>query len=155
MNDYTNQLLNRLKDAGIADTDSIKACSQQEISELENVFSLTLPVSYKCFLLSMGKGAGKFMRGTDCFYRYLFKLRPQAERLLSKSKGDFALSDSHFVFLGHQGYQFMFFDTTAGNDPPIFHFVEFDKAPKKVNDSFSEWLKCRVEEALNLKAETV
>lgn len=155
MNDYTSQLLNRLKDAGIATSDSIKPCSQQDVSELEKAFSLTLPVSYKYFLYAMGQGADKFLRGTDCFYRYLFKLRPQAERLLAKSKGDFALADSYFVFLGHQGYQFMFFDTNAGDDPPVFHFVDFDEAPKKVNDSFSDWLKCRVEEALNLKAETI
>lgn len=151
MKDYTDELIGALIDGGIASKDSIEPCTPEQISEIEQSFSVSLPATYKMFLSSMGLRAGTFMRGTDFYYRHLPKLRKYAEELLQEWDCSFSLSKTDFVFLCHQGNQFMCFDTTSGDDPPIYHYIESQNAPQKVNDSFSNWLKCRVEGQISLQ----
>ena len=151
MADYIDELINRLIDVGIATSDAIEPCTPEQIANIEKSNSISLPKSYKIFLSKMGSKAGTFMRGTDFYYRHLPKLRGCAEELLKEWDCSFTLSETDFVFLCHQGSQFMYFDTATGDDPPIYHYKEAQYEPQKVNDSFSNWLQCRVNEAVKIE----
>lgn len=151
MRDYTNELIDELINAGIASQDSIEPCTLEEIAEIEKFYSISLPEAYKQFLLKMGCKAGTLLQGTHFYYPFLKKVRGYAESLLNRWDDPFTLSKTDFVFLDHQGKQFMYFDTTAGDDPPIKYYKEAGYKPEQVNDSFSDWLKSRVKEAIYIQ----
>jgi hypothetical protein len=94
----------------------------------------------------MGRGAGQFFLGTDMFFPTLLKLRDAAVEMLESEGASFSLSGTDFVFLMHQGYQFAYFDTAAGDDPPVSMYVEEDTEPSRLAESFSEWLLTSVDE---------
>ena len=58
---------------------------------------------------------------------------------LEESEISFRLERGDFVFLGHQGYEFLFFNVADSSDPPVFLLVE-DAEPIRVSSHFSEWL---------------
>lgn len=147
MPNYTDELIAKLIDAGIATPGSIAPCTEKEISSLEAFFSVTLPITYKDFLRAMGKGAGSFMSGIDFFYPQILDSRDWANETLKEWNNPFMLSPTDFVFLNHGG-QFMFFDTTTGSDPPIRYYKESAYESKLVNDSFSSWLETRVNDSI-------
>lgn len=57
--------IEKLIGARIATRDSIKAYTESEVEKLEASLDLRLPVVYRNFLLTMGKGAGKFFNDVD------------------------------------------------------------------------------------------
>ena len=61
---------------------------------------------------------------------------------------EFVLSKHDFVFLVHQGYQFLFFDTIYADDPPVFLYSDNEHEPKKIFDHFSEWLLAAVDDEI-------
>jgi hypothetical protein len=131
----------KLRQSGLASASDICACTDEQIADLESRMHLALPYTYRSFLSSMGEGAGKFLVGTDWTLPQLSGLRAKAEELLKECDLESTvLPATAFVFAMHQGYQFLFFDTVAGNDPPVFLFVEGEHEPQRVFNSFSEWL---------------
>jgi SMI1-KNR4 cell-wall len=98
-------------------------CSLNEILKLESYFKIRLPQSYLMFLHTFGRSAGKFMLGTDAFYKDLFKLRTDANELLVENDQPELPHDS-FVFWMHQGYQFAFFLLDGNQDPPVYFYLE-------------------------------
>jgi len=151
MKDYIDELIEKLIAGGVATPDAIKPCTPEQIAEIEKLYSIKLPSAYRQFLLKMGAKGGRFLRGTDFYFGWLPELRGFAEELMSEWDCDFALSQTDFVFLVHQGNQFMYFDTTAGDDPPIYYYKQAEYKSQKVNDSFSNWLLCRVDEAIAME----
>ena len=83
----------------------------------------------------------------------------EAEISAIESKLRLTLPASYKDFLSRMGkcagwYQFLFFETASGNDdPPVYRFIEGDKASVQVADSFSNWLSTMViqESKLNEK----
>ena len=96
-------LIGRMVSAGYARTDEIRGCTPEEVAGIEARFGLRLPQVYREFLLAMGRGAGRFFRGTDVFYPTVFELRQWAEELLEECRQPFALAGDAFVFLMHRG----------------------------------------------------
>jgi hypothetical protein len=116
-------------------------CSIQEIAELEMKLEIHLPAAYHEFLLWMGKGAGIFLMGFDCFLPDLEKLQPMAAELLNDFGAEFELPDNSFVFLMRQGYQFYFFKSGEGDNPPVYEYLAEDGAkPGKAFESYSQFL---------------
>ena len=138
------ELIEEMVKSELASPDEIIGCSDAEVQGIESTFELKLPSRYTQFLKKMGKCAGWLLEGSDAFYPEILTCRDTAEQLLAEEKSTFLLSKSRFVFLQHQGYQFLFFDTTCGEDPPVFRYLEGDKIPTKVADSFSEWLRSTI-----------
>jgi hypothetical protein len=96
------------------------------ISELKKVERLSggeLPQVYREFLLSMGKGAGRFMQGTSVFYDELFELRDWGNDLLDDNNLE-VLSENSFVFWMNQGYQMAYFVLGESENPIIYYFSE-------------------------------
>ena len=133
------QAVAQLIDAGLVTPDGLQGCTPEEIAQIEKKFQLNLPAVYKEFLSRMGKSAGKFLVGTDYLFPALLHLRDDAEDILEESGVNFRFGPAHFVFVGHQGYEFLFFDAAESPDPAVSH-VEEAEEPGQVFAHFSEWL---------------
>ena len=120
---------------------NLSPLSQQEIRDLELRLKIKLPIQYKDFLLSMGRGAGKFMQGSSVFYDDIFSLNEWGKELIEEN-GFKELPEDAFVFWMHQGYQLAFFRLSEGEDPPIYYYsetIDQDDYIKK-EDSLSAFL---------------
>jgi hypothetical protein len=138
----------RLLSSGIADEGTVRGCSPEEIKKLEKETGLGLPERYREFLLTCGNGAGGFMVGSDWQYAKLFSLRKGAQSLLKRCKVDFDLPAGAFVFIMHQGYQFLYLDCANGDDPPVYLFIEGSDPFRRVYESFSSWFAGCVEDEI-------
>lgn len=150
MNLELRELVKKIVSSGLASSDEIVGCTEEEIDLIQDRFRLKLPARYADFLKVMGKCAGWLLEGSDVFFPELLECRNAAESLLAEENSKFRLSKSRFVFLQHQGYQFLFFDTTCGDDPPVFKYLEGDDSPSKVADSFSDWLLSTVDASIDI-----
>ena len=99
-------------------------CTEQEIASLEKHIRRTLPPAYREFLGWMGRGAGGFLRGSFCFYEDLFDLTKISEQMLKQNRFRKKLPNDAFVFWMHQGYQFLYFCPSEGEDPPVHYYNE-------------------------------
>ena len=133
----------QLIDAGLVNPTEIKGCTAEEIEQIENACGVQLPGIYKQFMTRIGKAAGRFMVGSDYLFPAILRLRKDAEVLLEQARSGFKLERNHFVFLGHQGYEFLFFDARDAHDPAVFLLME-DEEPREVFAHFSEWLSSSV-----------
>jgi hypothetical protein len=128
-----------LERVGLATPGQIQGCSVREISEIEALARPALPQAYRQFLARMGRSAGLFLRGSDFLYPAVKSLKVDAKRLLKETSSRWALAPTDFVFVGHQGYEFLFFDCTRGEDPPVWRLSE-NEEPIQVYSTFSNWL---------------
>jgi len=126
----------------------LHGCSREEIAALESRFEIKLPVAYRAFLRSMGHDTDWLFVGTDCSYRHLSTLRRGAERLLARFGDPFMLHAEDFVFLMHQGYQFMYFRADENPDPPVFYYLEGYSKPERKFGSFSQFLESCIADKL-------
>jgi SMI1-KNR4 cell-wall len=129
----------RLTEAGLVNPGALKGCTPEEIRQVEGKFGLQLPAIYREFLARMGKAAGRFLVGSDYLFPAPLRLRDDTEAFLQESGAGFKLGENDFVFMGHQGYEFLFFKVADSPDPPVFLLVESED-PKEVFPHFSEWL---------------
>jgi hypothetical protein len=134
----------RLIGEGIASPEEVRGCDQDEILEVERQAQVQLPAAYRRFLARMGRSAGAFLKGSDFLYPAVTGLRSDAKAILEQTQAGWSLGPTDFVFLGHQGYVFLFFDTRMGDDAPVRRFME-DEQPEEVSPSFSDWLTACVE----------
>lgn len=133
---YLDKIVSILKGNSI----KLNPCSFEDVLSLEGHFKIKLPKACKEFLLTMGRGAGKFLHGSDCFFSQLFVLKESAKELILENKLDFALPNDAFVFYMHQGYQVAYFlANSETEDPVIYYFSEGDGRREFVEtkDTFS------------------
>lgn len=118
----------------------LEGASEEEIQELEAYAGGPLPDVYKLFLKEMGHSAGKMFRGTDysLTQRARLRFRKRAEELLEKTS--YRLSQTAFVFLMSQGYQFSYFHIDQGDDPSVYHFLQGNAEPTLLDQSLSNYL---------------
>lgn len=130
----------------ISNENDLSPCSDLEIIQLERQQGINLPSTYKDFLKMMGHGAGKFLRGSDCFYQHLPKIQEWAKQLLVENDFPQTLPEDAFVFFMHQGYQFSFFRLSEGDNPPTYSYCEGQEEPYfiKSHDQFSEFLSVEI-----------
>ncbi|OKH17773.1 SMI1/KNR4 family protein [[Limnothrix rosea] IAM M-220] len=123
-----------------------KPCSLNEVRELEKALDISLPQVYIDLLLILGHGARDFWKGEDCFFKHLPSLQVWAAELLDEDKSLVKLPSDAFVFFMHQGYQFSFFKTSEGQDPPIYHYSEGqnNKIFVQIHDCFSDFLEAEI-----------
>jgi hypothetical protein len=62
------------------------------------------------------------------------------QRLLDFNRVDLELPPQHFVFAGHQGYLFHFFDSAEPIDPPVYSYYESNSEFDQIFPSFSGYL---------------
>lgn len=139
-------LVEALIAAGVCERDEIEGCSDAEVAEIEASFGSSLPASYREFLFAAGQGAGRFMLGSDLFYPRILETTSWGADLLVESGESFSLPPDAFVFSMHQGYQFMFFRATEGDDPPVYYYFEGKGTPQCISNSLSGFLFSCIEE---------
>lgn len=133
------KLISELINFGLATKEDIQGCTINEVSNLEAKYG-NLPDSYRGFLLELGKGAGELMQGTDIFNRCLNDLNIDAIELLEENEEEFELPGDAFVFSMHQGYEFLYFNLSDGDNPVVYQYVEGEGAPTMEWNSFSEFI---------------
>lgn len=148
--DRINSAIERLRQSSIVGTGGPDGCSESEISEIEQEVAVSLPAAYVLFLEEMGRSAGDFLRGDDLFYPEMIGLTGDARECMTEADCAAMLADSDFVFAGHHDYVYLYFNTEAGDDPPVYRYIEGEDKPEKVFESFSEWVKSSVEDELAL-----
>lgn len=142
------ELAKMLIDSGMATPETIVACSENEIADIENHFGIKLPSSYKEFLRTMGKGMGDWANDVIMTYPGLVKFcRTRAERYAAAK--NFELLSSHFVYLVRDDV-FMFFDTRE-QDPPVYRLdTVVDETPLQVGRSFLHYLTSYINDDVEL-----
>lgn len=136
---YIEKVVRRLVDRGMAQASEIRGCTSDEVDELSAIWQIPLPAAYKEFLFRMGRGAGRFFVGTDIFYPKALKLREyltlyQGEQPLFRPPPD------AIAFAMHQGYQVLYICANDGDDPSVYHHLEYEKKTTLVDQRFSDFL---------------
>ena len=138
MSDSQNNTIQMLIKEGVIRENKTLGCNDEEIKKLEDYYNIVLPQPYIIFLKTLGKNTDLFLNGTDFLFDKLFKLREYAIDLLDKDGISDILEANDFVFMSHQGYQFLFFKTSS-SDTSIYYYEEGEKKAQKVYDNFDEW----------------
>lgn len=147
--DAVGAAVERIREVGLAAERPLQGLEETEIREVARRQGVAeLPAVYVQFLSRLGRSAGDFLRGSDFLYPDLLPLKDYARQLLEEDEAGFGLGPQHFVFLMHQGYQFLYFDATESDDPPVYLYLEGEGEPSQVADSFSAWLETAVEEEI-------
>jgi hypothetical protein len=137
--DSISGAIDQLVSSGMVDREDLAGCTQEDLERIEAEAGVRLPASYKQLMSVAGRSAGRFLEGSDFLFPAVTGLKADAVRLLRECGTDWHLSPTEFVFVGHQGYQFLFFDCAKGDDPPVYLFVEGDEKPREVYSHFSAW----------------
>jgi hypothetical protein len=133
--DQIAQLCDAIERSG----ERMESCSRTEVEALQALTSMTLPAVYLFFLERCGRGAGRWMLGSDCFYPALRSLNKCASELLMEN-GLETLPPDVFVFWMHQGYQFAYFEMDGSEDPVVHYFTESNLAAgMKLKTSLTEF----------------
>lgn len=148
MSDIASEIRRRLLALPDSREQDLAGASAEEIRELEKYAGGQFPWIYRQFLQHLGRSAGDLFRGSDysvsqCFH---LRLKEHAEEILKRNKAPFVLPKTAFVFLMSQGYQFSFFHLDQGDDPSVYHYLEGDSIPKKLEGKLSGYLLRCIEE---------
>ncbi|MEZ6056955.1 MAG: SMI1/KNR4 family protein [Planctomycetaceae bacterium] len=132
----------RLRALPYSEDTEFEGCDSDAIASLEAYAGCPFPGAYRSFLEIMGRKSGRLFKGSDATYpgRFELRLREQALKMLERKQAAFVLPENAFVFLTHQGYQFLYFLLNEGDDPPVYHFGERQLTPKKISPHFTEYL---------------
>jgi hypothetical protein len=133
-------LISSLLNAKICQASDIRGASAEEVATLARSAGQNLPAQYREFLLGIGHGAGEFLQGTDIFLSALDGLKDEANSLLQENDEEAQLANDAFVFSMHQGYEFSYFITSDGDDPPVYQYVEGNGPPVLTWNSISDFL---------------
>ncbi|WP_030443678.1 SMI1/KNR4 family protein [Actinoplanes subtropicus] len=146
-NDRVRELVAAVADGVTATAEQLQGLTEAEIEEVERDQSAPLARSYRQFLELVGRGAGRFLRGSDVFYPSVLGLGDAARALLEENQVKFVLTNEDRVILMHQGYQFDFL-RGAGPDPEVWSFCEGTavEVPTVSFPRFTEWLAAQVKE---------
>jgi SMI1 / KNR4 family (SUKH-1) len=138
MDSATAAFLNHYRSLGL---DGVP-CSPSEVQGLERRFGVTLPAAYRAYLLIAGRRPPSAWVGTDCTIGWLYELREGAEDLL-REQGQPPLPAEAFVFLMHQGYQFMYFLADgSSDDPPVYYSLEGEPRVVRKFERVSDLVAC-------------
>jgi hypothetical protein len=120
----------------------VRGLSDDVIRQIDDDQPAPLPEAYRCFLAAAGKGAGRFLQGSEVFHPEVIGLR-RAARELTGDDEDFLTEDDR-VILMHQGCQFDFL-RGEGPDPEVWSYCE-GNSPERHYERFTDWLKANAEE---------
>ncbi|MBK7840679.1 MAG: SMI1/KNR4 family protein [Candidatus Obscuribacter sp.] len=150
-NNWVDNLAARLVETGIATMETINGCSEEELLDIEQFYSLKLPEAYKDYMRKFGKASGDFLGECGIYYPNILKNRRRATTLLNNNNTDYKLKCSDFVFITRYGYQFYFFDTANKNpNPPVFRYTENRDQPMLLADSFEAAITMAADEYFEL-----
>ena len=124
---YLDNFKARFTKLSLAFRKKLSPCTEQEIYSVEKCLKISLPLAFREFLLWGGHSAGRLMEGSDCFLKHLLLNQETATSILADDQFLHPLPEDAFVFFMHQDYQFLFFLTSQGDDPPVYSYREQQK----------------------------
>jgi hypothetical protein len=125
----------------------LKGCTDAEIEEVHRLAEGPPPADYLEWLRLAGHSSGDLLVASDLTLAHLSRLQMGARMLLEQDGGPELPSDA-FVFLGHQGYAYLWFPTAPGAEPGVYRYVESDRAFSRVSEDFRTWLEEAVRDEL-------
>jgi hypothetical protein len=140
-------LVAAIADGVTATAEQLHGLTQREIDEVEHDQAAPLAESYRRFLELVGRGAGRFLQGSDVFYPLMLGMGQAARELLEENQIPFGWTAEDRVILMHQGYQFDFL-RGAGPDPEVWSYGEGTTVgvPVLSYPCFTDWLQAQVEQ---------
>ena len=142
----------RLISEGVADEAHIIGCSDDEVKQVAAAQAAPMPRLYQRFLQVMGRGAGDLLVGSDVYFPKVLGLRQSAAELLAACGHPFDLPETAVVFLMHQGYQFMYFESAESEDPPVMRFMEGWRSPRQEYPRFTDFLDGSIREVISVRS---
>ncbi|MBO0883783.1 MAG: SMI1/KNR4 family protein [Mycobacterium sp.] len=145
--DRVDVLVAMMADGVTATAEQLRGLTPIEVSEVERDQPAPLASTYRRFLELIGRGAGRFLRGSDVFYPSILGLGRDARELLVENNVRFTMTDEDRVILMHQGYQFDFLRGTCP-DPEVWSYCEGGAVtqPALSYPHFTDWLAAQVRE---------
>jgi len=136
------EIQQRLIELSPENADCFRGATDTAIAELEHYAGGPLPLAYRIFLERMGESAGGLFRGSHALLsqKWSLKYRTFAERMLEKNKAEFAIPGNAFVFLMHQGYQFLYICLDEGEDPPVYAITDVERKPEQISNHFTSFV---------------
>ena len=140
MPDIVDTLIKDRIRRGLGTAGDFRGCSEEEIAGLESRMGIELPGMFRTYLRHMGKSAGEFLKGSDIRFGCLHELTGEAHDEARHRK--FQLPEDIFAFYAHQGYDYMYFRLSPGDDDPkVYRFHMAWEGPRLVLPAFSDYLK--------------
>jgi hypothetical protein len=148
---FMTELCDFMVDAGIATADACRGCSEVEIEQLERRLSLPLPAAMLECLRRLGHACGHLMDGDKFGLSAFEEAREVAQEITAKPHSPWRLPDRVIPFVQHHGYEFLFVHGSAGDDPPVWLYVETEPTAREVRPSFTAWLRESALEAVEIE----
>ena len=100
------------------------------------------PLVFRFYLRHLGRARGELFAGRDADPDSMPEYREAADRFLAARGVKNFLDDLSVVFMFHQGYSFLYFQSghDIAFDAPVFQYVEGEPAPKQIAAGFAELL---------------
>jgi hypothetical protein len=134
---YLHNFKQRFNDLKYLFLKSIISCTSEEVQLIEKKLKISLPESYKEFLLWGGHKAGGFMKDYDCFFDDILEIQEAAQEVLAENQSSQELPSNSFVFFFDYGYQFMFFVISNDNsDPPVYAYSQYNAEKHEKKEFF-------------------
>ncbi|WAL63062.1 hypothetical protein ORV05_18660 [Amycolatopsis cynarae] len=146
MPETMEELAARLVSLGWATRKTLVGCSPEEVDEVRRVQQVErLPSQYEQFLLTMGKRAGVFLRGSSFFYREIVEIADEVSDFLEESNVTHLMSPGS-VFVGmHQGYELYWLEPGQPSGRLNFH-LEGEEVIRRSWPTLLDFLAGKVEE---------
>jgi hypothetical protein len=141
--DRVVELVAALTDGTTATADQLRGLTPAELADLDRDQPLPLPAAYRRFAELAGRGAGRFLRGSNAFYPSILGTWQAAADLLAENAVPFTMTGTDRVILMHQGYMFDFL-RGSGPDPEVWSYCEGDPEPARRFPHFTDWLASQV-----------
>ena len=103
-----------------------------------------LPPSYREFLEFCGRSARQFVLGSEFNYPYLLTQKQALEGALVDNRDPYEVPLRAFVFEGHQGYEFFFFEDATADPPIVTHWSDGSLPNGRYFHTFEQWLDAEV-----------
>lgn len=120
--EFFELMAQNLVDGGRATPAGIAGCTTAEIASIESQLNVSLPVSYRAYLLVMGHRAGYLWDVDQALGTDLLLINQMLQENLAINQID---GTNVFGFHMHDGFAFYLFDLSQkADDPTILHYVE-------------------------------
>ena len=126
--------------AGLAERNEVQGLHENIIREIEKKYDITLPTTYRDFLMQCGRGAGLFGRDIDILYPNFLGLDGEFNEVATEFGIDYKPPRNAFFFSAYQGGSFHFF-VCEEDDPEIYVLNDGDKEPKLASTKFTLFVK--------------
>jgi len=117
---------------------TFEGLEEEQVSLLEFELGVEFPTLFRTFLRELGLSCGLVFTGSDCNPKDYPSFLETAADLIAQSGLELFLTDKSVVFLLHQGYTFLYFESLTGYDTAVFQYTESDSGPKEISSSFAE-----------------